>query len=132
MHGQISSFWKVLSEQAVGVLVGTPLPRTLWIAKVHINIGCQCEPLVVNQFFAPVPCKGLGLRAKHPVILRHSMHHDQPWRSVPGIQHRLIVCRQIPLSPFAVFQPQTMPGNRPATPPCPGADVPVTQRALSD
>src|SRR3974390_1806976 len=36
---QVSSFRKVLSQQTIGVLIGTALPRTLRIAEVNIDIG---------------------------------------------------------------------------------------------
>src|SRR5215467_8802331 len=39
VHRQVGSFRKVLSQQAIGVLVGTALPRTLRIAKVNIDVG---------------------------------------------------------------------------------------------
>jgi len=58
MCRQVGSFWKVLSEQPIGVLVGASLPWTLRIAEVDINIGCQCEPLVVSEFLAPIPGQG--------------------------------------------------------------------------
>jgi len=36
---QVGSLGKVLPEQAVGVLVGTALPRTLRIVEVHRDVG---------------------------------------------------------------------------------------------
>jgi len=59
MHGQVGSFWKILSEQTIRILVGTALPRTLWITEVDINISCQRETLVVRKLFATIPCEGL-------------------------------------------------------------------------
>ena len=64
MHGQVGAFWEVLSEQSVGVLIGTALPRALWITEVDINIGRQCEALVVGKFFAAIPYLGLLLVCK--------------------------------------------------------------------
>ena len=57
MYGQVGSFWEVLSEQSVGILIGTALPRALWITEVNINIGRQCEAFVVCKLFAAVPCQ---------------------------------------------------------------------------
>ena len=34
---QVGSLGEVLSEQAIGVLVGTALPRTAWVAEVNID-----------------------------------------------------------------------------------------------
>ena len=45
----------VLSQEAVGVLVGSPLPRTLRIAEVDIDVGRQSKAPVIRQFLAPVP-----------------------------------------------------------------------------
>ncbi len=52
---QIHSLREVLSEQSVGVLVGTPLPGTLWITEVHLDIGVQAEAFVVGHLFATIP-----------------------------------------------------------------------------
>src|ERR1035437_2812006 len=37
VHRQVSSLRKVLSQQTIGVLVGTALPRTLRIAEVNVD-----------------------------------------------------------------------------------------------
>jgi hypothetical protein len=47
--------WEVLTQQAIGVLVASPLPRTLRIAEVDVHIGSNGESLVVSQFSAPIP-----------------------------------------------------------------------------
>src|SRR5260221_12142343 len=39
VHRQFGSFRKILSQQTIGVLVGTALPWTLRIAKVNIDVG---------------------------------------------------------------------------------------------
>src|SRR6476619_2859181 len=39
VHRQVGSFRKILSQQAIGVLVGTALTGTLRIAKVNIDVG---------------------------------------------------------------------------------------------
>ena len=52
VHRQISPLGEVLSEQAISVLVGTPLPRALRIAKVDINVGRQGKLFVGCEFLA--------------------------------------------------------------------------------
>src|SRR5260221_1395706 len=39
VHRQVGSFRKILSQQTIGVLVGTSLPWTFRIAKVNIDGG---------------------------------------------------------------------------------------------
>ena len=46
---QIHSLGEVLPEQAVGVFVGTPLPGTLWITEVNLDIRVQGEALVIRH-----------------------------------------------------------------------------------
>src|ERR1035437_6001434 len=41
VHRQVGSLRKVLSQQTIGVLVGTALPRTLRIAEVNVDVGRQ-------------------------------------------------------------------------------------------
>ena len=57
--GEIHSLWEVLSQKAVGVLVGTALPGTLRITKVHFDVGGQTETRVVSQLFATIPSQRL-------------------------------------------------------------------------
>ena len=38
VYRQVGSLGEVLSQQAVGVLIGSPLPRTSRIAEVNINV----------------------------------------------------------------------------------------------
>ena len=54
MHRQVSSFWKVLSQQTVGVLIRPTLPRTLPIAEVNVDVGRQREASMIRKFLAPV------------------------------------------------------------------------------
>ena len=54
VYRQVGAFGEVLSEQAIGVLVGAPLPRALWIAEVNVNVGRQAEPLMIREFLAAV------------------------------------------------------------------------------
>ncbi len=52
---QVDAVGQVLAQQAVGVLVGTALPRAVRIAEVDLDIGRQGEAPVVGKFFAAVP-----------------------------------------------------------------------------
>jgi len=52
---EIHPFGEVLSQQSIGVLVGTPLPGMLRIAEVHLHIGGQREALVIGHLFASIP-----------------------------------------------------------------------------
>src|SRR5580704_3344047 len=59
MHRQVGALWKVLSQQAIGVLVRSALPRALRIAKIDVDVGCQRKATMSRQFLAPVPGQGL-------------------------------------------------------------------------
>ena len=58
VHRQVGSFGEVLSEQAVGVLVGTPLPRTSRITEVDIDVRRQAKTAMIREFLAAVPGQG--------------------------------------------------------------------------
>src|SRR6202521_5475079 len=55
MHRQVGALWKVLSQQAIGVLVRPALPRALRIAEVNVNVGRQRKSSMIRKFLAPVP-----------------------------------------------------------------------------
>src|SRR5665811_1563414 len=55
VHRQVGSLGKVLSQQTIGVLVGTALPRTLRIAEVNVDVGRQRKSSMIRKFLAPVP-----------------------------------------------------------------------------
>jgi hypothetical protein len=55
VHRQVGALWKVLSQQAVGVLIRPPLPRALRIAEVNIEISRQRKSSMIREFLAPVP-----------------------------------------------------------------------------
>src|SRR3974390_865469 len=59
VNRQVRSLLKVLSQQTIGVLIATTLPRTLRIAEVNIDVGGQREPAMIGKLFAPVPGQGL-------------------------------------------------------------------------
>ena len=55
MSGEVGAFREVLSEQAVGVLVGAALPWTLRVAEVDGQVGVCAELSVLCHFGALVP-----------------------------------------------------------------------------
>src|SRR6478735_5178464 len=55
VHGQVSPLRQVLPQQTVGVLIGTTLPRTLRIAEVNVDIGCQRQAPMIRKLLAAVP-----------------------------------------------------------------------------
>jgi hypothetical protein len=55
VHRQVGALRKVLSQQTIGVLVRPALPRTLRIAEVNIDVGCQRKSSMIRKFLAPVP-----------------------------------------------------------------------------
>ena len=52
---EIDAVRQILPQQAIGVLVGAPLPRALRIAEVDGDVGGQGEALVVGEFFSAIP-----------------------------------------------------------------------------
>src|SRR6188768_2731226 len=58
MHRQVSALGKVLSQQAIGVLVRSALPRALRIAKIDVDFGRQRKATMIRKFLAPVPGQG--------------------------------------------------------------------------
>src|SRR6267154_562805 len=55
VRGQVSSFRKILSQQTIGVLIRTALPRALRIAKIYVDLGRQRKATVIRKFLSPVP-----------------------------------------------------------------------------
>ncbi len=55
MHRQVGPFGEVLPQQAIGVLIGTTLPRASQIAEVNIDVGRQAKPTMIREFLAAVP-----------------------------------------------------------------------------
>src|SRR3954466_15712944 len=53
VHRQVGALWKVLSQQAVGVLVRPALPRALWIAKINVDVGRQRKTTMIRKFLSP-------------------------------------------------------------------------------
>ena len=55
VYRQVGALGEVLSEQAVGVLVGSALPRTSRVTEVNIDVGRQAKPPMIREFLAPIP-----------------------------------------------------------------------------
>src|SRR5271170_6721645 len=58
VHRQVGALRKVLSQQAVGVLVRSALPRALRIAKINVNVGRQRKATMIRKFLSSVPGQG--------------------------------------------------------------------------
>src|SRR6185369_10380357 len=55
MHRQVGVLRKILSQQAIGVLVRPALPRALRIAKIDVDFGRQRKATMIRKFLSPVP-----------------------------------------------------------------------------
>ena len=58
VHRQVGALRKVLSQQAIGILVRPALPRALRIAKIDVDVGRQRKAAMIRKFLAPVPGQG--------------------------------------------------------------------------
>jgi len=56
---KLVALWKVLSQEAIGVLVRPALPRALRIAKVDVDVGRQRKAAMMIR---KVPCPGSQVR----------------------------------------------------------------------
>ena len=59
VHRQVGALGKVLSQQAIGVLIRPALPWALRIAKIDVDVGRQRKATMIRKFLAPVPGQGL-------------------------------------------------------------------------
>jgi len=59
VHRQVGSLGKILSQQTIGVLIGSALPWTLRVAEVNSDVGRQRKSSMVGKFLAAVPGQGL-------------------------------------------------------------------------
>ncbi len=50
MHRQVGALRKVLSQQAIGILVRPALPRALRIAKIDVDFGRQRKATMIRKF----------------------------------------------------------------------------------
>jgi len=71
MHRQVGALRKILSQQAIGVLVRSTLPRALRIAKIDVDVGRQRKSTMSRQFLAPVPGQGRTIRRARSRMARH-------------------------------------------------------------
>ncbi len=55
VYRQVGSLGEVLSEQTIGILVGTALPRTSRVAEVNIDVRRQAKAAMIREFLAAVP-----------------------------------------------------------------------------
>ena len=55
VDGEVGAFREVLAQEPVGVFVGAALPRAVGIAEVDVEIGGQCQALVIGKLLAAVP-----------------------------------------------------------------------------
>src|SRR5471030_2800614 len=55
VHRKVGALRKVLSQQAIGVLVRAPLPWALRITEVNVDVGRQRKSAMVRQLLATVP-----------------------------------------------------------------------------
>ena len=73
MHRQVGALRKVLSQQAVGILVRPALPRALRIAKIDVDVGRQCKATMIRKFLAPAPgdahLSAIRIANVHPPII---------------------------------------------------------------
>jgi hypothetical protein len=51
---QIGALRQVLTQQAIRILVGAPLPRRMRIGKEHLDREAVCELFMFRHFFAPI------------------------------------------------------------------------------
>jgi hypothetical protein len=52
MHRQVGALRKVLSQQAVGILVRPALPRALRITKIDVDFGRQRKATMIRKFLS--------------------------------------------------------------------------------
>ena len=57
--GQIVRFFKILTQQAIGVLVGATLPAVIGMRKVNLQTQTLFQFPEVSEFCAVVQCHGL-------------------------------------------------------------------------
>src|SRR4051795_1595708 len=78
MHAEINSLWKVLAQQAVGILVRAALPGAVRVAEVDRDPGVDPQMCVLSHLRALVPGQRL------PQVLGQGGD-----RARDGIAHRL-------------------------------------------
>ena len=57
--GHVGVFGEVLTQRSVGVLIGSTLPRRLWVTEIDLDAGVDAELDVLGHFSALIPCQRL-------------------------------------------------------------------------
>ena len=65
--GKGHALGEILTQQAVGVLVGTALPRCVRVGEENAHAGGEGQPLVVGHFLALVVGQRLAQRCRNGV-----------------------------------------------------------------
>ena len=52
---EVHSLREVLSQETVGILIRTTLPRAPRVTEEDLDVGIQTEALMIRHFLAPVP-----------------------------------------------------------------------------
>ena len=60
---QVGPLGEILAQQAVGVLVGAPLPGAVWVAEVHREVGLDREAAGAGTAAAGAAGAAAGVRA---------------------------------------------------------------------
>src|SRR5260370_14796600 len=55
MEGQIGAARQVLAQQSVGVFVRAALPGRPRVTKIDLDLGGQCQALMIGELFTSVP-----------------------------------------------------------------------------
>ena len=76
MLRQVSSSWKELAKEPVGVLIRSTLPRALRIAEVDLDVGRHTEPLMIRHFVTTIPSECLVEFRWQPLRLFDESIHD--------------------------------------------------------
>ena len=58
---EVRFLWKILSEQAIGVFVGTALPGCIGVCEVELEMEKLSDLFVVCELFAMIGSQGMDL-----------------------------------------------------------------------
>lgn len=54
MDREVGAFREVLTQVTVGVLISAALPWAVRVAEVDVEVGGQCQALVIGQFLCAI------------------------------------------------------------------------------